>query len=957
MDLVLGAVAPIPGSRPTLRLDSTGYPGRRGGGKLTTNGAEPLDIGLLGPVRVLRGAVPVDIGGVRPQTLLAILALRAGSPVSLDVLTDELWAGEPPDGSPTTLRSYVSRLRTAMGASATIDRRSTGYVLDVPRDWVDVVRFESTVRAGRALLDGGRFRRAAAVLREALELWRGRPFDGLPADGSFRSETARLEELRLHALESRIEADLASGRAGDLVDELEGLLAEHPFREHLWRHLMLALYRAGRQADALAAYHRARAALDEQLGIQPGEELQTLEAAILRQDLPVAADRRPMLGVPAALTSFVGRSTEVAEIVELLRGKRLVTLVGLGGVGKTRLSIEAARRALDDIVDGIAFVDLAALSDPAHLSAQVAASLGLQESVAGDLGSALAEHVGSTAALLILDNCEHLREAAAELAQGLLATSPDLRILATSREILDVAGEAPYPVPPLDEDDAVRLLVDRATLTRHGLEIDEAAMATAARICRDLEALPLAIELAAARTKALSLDEIADRLGDRFQFLVSWRRLTSARHRTLREAMGWSYELLAPDEQRLLARLSVFPAGASLDSVAAVCLDGDDLEAGRLIERLIDASLVVPIDGELGTRLRLLETVRQYAAERLPEDELPALQRRHAERVLAIAESTNLGLEGASHASRFDVARTELPSIRAAIHWAGDTDPSLAVAIAAALERFWAFIQPRDSIAMLTALLADDSLSDAERARVLRCRGGCRYASGDFAGGVEDYESALEIHRRLDDRAHQAHLLMRIAVEAQRKRDGPEARRLLDEAAAIGGDERFASDRYVSLEIEADLAFDEGRLDDAFAMLERAGQLATEAGDTIWLLDSLQAIADRASDAGRFAVAEPAAREALILARKRDVRSSVIWGLAFLGRLAAEASLHERAGRIWGGLEAEVERGGPVGQWESEAEERRAHVASAGGAAFHAGVAEGLQLSLDAVIEEALAET
>ena len=892
---------------------------------------------------------------MRPQTLLAILALRAGSPVSLDALTDELWAGEPPEGSPTTLRSYVSRLRTALGRAGPIERRGTGYILDVPRDWVDVVRFESAVRAGRELLDLGRSRRATAVLGEALELWRGQPFTGLATEGSFRAEGARLEELRLHALESRIEADLASGRADELVDELEALLDEHPFRERLWRHIMLALYRAGRQADALAAYHRARAALDEQLGIEPGEELRELEAAILRQDVPRTADRRqPMLGVPVPLTTFIGRTKEVADVVALLKSARLVTLVGVGGVGKTRLSIEAAHRALDDVVDVVAFVDLAALAEPSHLAAQVATSLGVAEAPADALATALAEQLGSASLLLVLDNCEHLREAAAALAHDLLRTSPHLRILATSRQSLDVAGEATYQVPPLDEQDAVRLLFDRATLTRQGLPMDEPATATAARICQSLDGLPLAIELAAARTKALSLDEVAERLRDRFRFLVAWGRLTTARHRTLREAMDWSYELLAPDEQRLLTRLSVFPAGAPLESVAAVCLEDDLQEAERLLERLVDASLVVPIQHSLGTRYRLLETVREYAADRLSPDELPVLQRRHAEHTRVLAEGMNLGLEGRSHASRFDLARLELPSIRAAIRWAADADLPTAVAIAGALERFWAFTQPRESIGMFTDLLARDALSDADRARMLRCRGGSRYSSGDFADGIVDYEAALAIHRRLGDRAHQAHLMMRIAVEAQRNGDTQAARRLLDEAAAIGGDERFSPDHYVGLEIEADLAFNAGRHDDGFALLEQARERATAAGDTVWQLDSLNATADRASDLRREDIAVPAARAALALARENEIRPSVIWGLAILARLAAEAGSHRRAGRLWGAIEADLERGGPVGQFELEADARRAHLASLGGAAFESGVEEGPAVPLDAVIDEAL---
>jgi predicted ATPase len=861
-------------------------------------------------------------------------------------------------------------LRAALGNAAPIDRVSAGYVLDVPADSVDASRFDALVREGGALLDRRRYRRAADVFRSALELWRGRPFAGLAEDGAFQAETVRLEELRMHAIESRIEADLELGRAAEIVDELEALAVGHPFRERLWRHLMLALYRAGRQADALAAYHRARAALDENLGLEPGDELRELEAAILRQDVPSADSRRqPTAGVPAQLTSFVGRTRELDEVQALMRRSRLVTLVGVGGVGKTRLAIEAAQRALRNAVDAIAFVDLAALADPALVPAHVAASLGVREAPGQALTAAVAEQVGTTDFLLVLDNCEHLRAATASLAQTLLSTSADLRILATSREVLDVAGEAPYPVSPLgfpgpDDDqaavrgsEAVRLLVERATLTRHDLHVDDAAYDTAARICRELDGLPLAIELAAARTKALSLDEVAERLRDRFQFLVSWRRLSAARHRTLREAMDWSYELLAPDEQRLLARLSVFPAGATLASIASVCLDGDEDEAGRLIERLADASLVVPIDAGPGTRYRLLETVRQYAAERLPDDELPALSRRHAERVRALAQSTNLALEGTGSTMSYDLAREELPSIRAAIQWAAGADPALGLEIACALERFWVVSHAREGIPTFDALLAGDGVPDELRARGLRCRGGCRYYIGDFEGGVEDYEQALAIHRGLGQRAEAAHLLQRLAIEAHRLGDPGRARDLFDEAAAIGGEDRYAADEYVGLRLLSDLEFDAGRVDEGLDLLQRSVERSAAAGDDWWEIDARTQMAERALDLGRLEGAAASAREAIRLSRKIDDRLTTVWALSILAREAAARGLGHRAGRIWGGLEAEVERGGPIGQWEPEHDAARARIASMAGEDFEPGIAAGRSQSLDEVIAVAIGDT
>jgi predicted ATPase/DNA-binding SARP family transcriptional activator len=918
-------------------------------------------------VRVLVDGSPVDVGGLRAEVLLALLSVRVNAPVSSDALIDELWAGEPPDGAATTLRSYVSRLRSALGPAASIQRLTSGYVLGVPAEAIDVTRFETLSRAGRELRQRGRHRRAASVLANALQLWRGEAFAGLPLEGLLGVEAVRLHELRLNVLEERLEADLDLGRSTVLIEELESLLLQHPFRERLWHHLLLALYRGGRQADALAAYHRARVALDEELGIEPGPELQALEAAILRQDVPDPAGERirPMESPPLQLTSFIGRRQELDAIRTLLFRSRLVTLVGLGGVGKTRLAIEAAGRANTDLVDAMAFVDLATVSDPALIAPQALAAMAIEARPGETAVAAVARDLSGTDALLVLDNCEHVRDAAASFVSDLLAAAADLRILATSREALDIGGETVFAVPPLgvpragDDDiagrdsDAVRLLVDRVTLRRHGMRLDDDAYQAAARICQELDGLPLAIELAAARTTALSLPEIAARIQDRFEFLVSSRRLTPPRHRTLREALDWSFELLGPDEQLLLTNLSVFPAGARLRSVAAVCLDGDERASVRLIEHLVDASLLVPVDGPRGTRYRLLETVRQYADERLSDADRDALRRRHAEHARTIAASTKLSLEGTGSEMSFDLAREEVASIRAAIQWATEADLSLAAEIACSLERFWATNQLQEGAAIFTRLLDAGSLGAALRARVLRCRGGCLYISGDYAAGVKDYEEALAIHRRLGQHAYEAHLLVRLAVDAQRVGDDARARTLLEEAGRVGGDTRFPVDAYVTLNLAADLAFDAKRVDDALALLQQAADRAGEAKDAWWRAGTLQQLADRALTSGRIAVAGPAAREALRWSRGIGDRQSVIYGLASLAWEAAASGRHLRAGRLWGGLTGEVDRAGPVGQWELEQEALRAHV-DLGGEAFRIGVAAGRLLSLDQVIEEAL---
>jgi predicted ATPase len=539
-----------------------------------------------------------------------------------------------------------------LGADAAITSSGAGYALEVAGDDVDATRFERLANEGHEALERGATRRAALRLRSALEIWRGPAFAGDSDEGVLRTEAQRLEDLHVSALEDRIEADLALGEAAELVDELEGLVRDYPYRERLWRQLMLALYRAERQTDALGVYRRARHLLDEELGLEPGEELQRLEQAILRHEVPAARPPEERHNLPAPVSSFVGRETELADIDRLLGTRRLVTLSGVGGVGKTRLALEAASRALGESPDGVFLVDLSALTERALVDRQIANVLDIREQPGAPLVEQLLVRLRDADLLIVLDNCEHLRETCADLCGRLLASCPRLRVLATSREALGVPGEVDYPVPPLpvpssgaDPDDlraseAVRLFLARASDAQARRSDAPEALATAARICRDLDGLPLAIELAAARAKAFSFEEIASRLDDRFQFLVSWRRLSPARHRTLRATMDWSYELLSDDERRLLDRLAVFAGGFTLVDVAAVCLDGLDGGADDLVARLVEASLIVPEEREGETRYRLLETVRQYAAERLEtNEETVAVQRRHADHFLTVAES------------------------------------------------------------------------------------------------------------------------------------------------------------------------------------------------------------------------------------------------------------------------------------------------------------------------------
>lgn len=709
-----------------------------------------IELRLLGRVEAVRSGSALPLGGPRQRALLALLLIEPGKPVSVDRLAEELWHGEPPPAAATTVRAYVSRLRKSLGADAPITAGASGYALNVPNETVDARRFERLIREGEEALTRRAPRRAADRLRSALELWRGRPFEALGDEGALRREADRLEELRLSALEARIEADLELGESTDLVAELEGLVDRHPYRERFWRQLMLALYRSDRQADALAAYRRARELLDRELGIEPGDELKGLEQAILRQDVPAVAPQEERHNLPAALTSFVGRETELAEIQRLIGQARLVTLTGVGGAGKTRLALEHATRALDEFPDGVYLVDFSALADPMLVSRQVAAALGVREQAEAEIDELLSARLRAADLLLVLDNCEHLRDACAELARDLLESSRQLRVLATSREPLGAPGEVDYPVPPLGvpaadapseelrASESVRLLLARAREARPRLSDDEGFLVSAGRICRDLDGLPLAIELAAARAKALSLDDIASRLTDRFRFLVSWRRLAPARHRTLREAVDWSYDLLAEDERALLARLSVFVGGFTLDAVANVCLDGDDQRALELVGRLVDASLVVPDEVDRETRYRLLETIRQYAAERLEEiGGADGLRRACGRYFVDVVERV---YEALKHGDPSESARpyawfdAEQDNLRAALDYAVTGEPEDELRLAAGLWRFWwvrgQLSEGRERLAR--ALGRGTEVAPAVRARALQGCAGLAWAQGDY---------------------------------------------------------------------------------------------------------------------------------------------------------------------------------------------------------------------------------
>ncbi|MDQ4104313.1 MAG: winged helix-turn-helix domain-containing protein [Actinomycetota bacterium] len=815
-----------------------------------------MEFRILGPLEVADEGRPVTLPGNRERAVLVLLLLSANRVVPVERLVEDLWEEKVPEGAAGALRVFVSRLRKTLreaGGNAILLTKPPGYLLQIERDALDAARFEDLLTEGREHAARGDHETAAARLRQALSLWRGPALADVADAPLARAEAARLEEARLAALEERVEADLACGRHVEVVPELNHLTKAHSLRERLWGQRMVALYRSGRQAEALHVYQELRRLLAEELGLEPSTELARLENAILRHapelDTPGLAARRatkqsqvslgpttflfsdivastrrwegdpeamavdlarhdellrasieatggqvfshtgdgmaaaftvasdaiaaavaaqraltaaawaapgqlrvrmaihvgeaqrragnyfgpalnrvarllgiasggqvlcsqavaelvgadlpaevelidlgeyrlaglarpervfqlvhadlpsqfpplrslsaPRHNLPVALTPFVGRSRELDELSTLLAGSRLLTLTGVGGAGKTRLALQGAAAALPAYPDGVWMVELAPLRDGAQLASAVAAALTFETSAFDTpeaLKDRLIDHLTTRQTLLLLDNCEHLVGGVARLVHAFVTRCPGVTVLATSRERLGVPGEVTWKVPPLslppfgaavDEltgSDAGAFFCERARAARPAFDVDTTNAAAVTRICRRLDGIPLALELAAARIQVLSPAQVADRLDDRFQLLTGRERIAVPRQQTLRATVDWSYELLSPAEQRALAHLAIFPDTFDLEAAEAVMLDEGSGAAPNdaldMLCRLVDKSLVVVHSEGPAPRYRLLETIRQYGAEKLAEAGQEAtVRRRHRDAFIARAEA------------------------------------------------------------------------------------------------------------------------------------------------------------------------------------------------------------------------------------------------------------------------------------------------------------------------------
>jgi predicted ATPase/DNA-binding SARP family transcriptional activator len=739
-----------------------------------------LQIELLGPVEARVDGRAVPLGGPRPRALFALLALMGGRVVTTDRLIDELWGEDPPGRARNTLQIHISRLRKALAEAGADGGRlvtqAGGYLLDVRPGERDVDRWQRALDAAQRARADGEPRVARDRVEEALGVWRGQPLEGVNTNSLLAAERARLEEERLGAVIEGIELDLELGRHAELLGQLEALVIAHPFKERLVELQMLALYRSGRQADALAAFQAARRRFVDELGIEPGQPLRDLQADVLKHAVelsprggmtleaaspPVAPSTR---GVPVPPNRTIGREHDVVTIGEQLRAGsvRLLTLTGPGGVGKTRLALEAARAVRADFTDGAHFVPLAALRRPEDVPAAIVKALGIS-ALSGESPDDTAERfLAAKRLLLITDNLEHL-PAAAPFISRLLDACPSLTILATSRGPLGLQAEERYPVSPLalpvagtphGPADAVALFCERARAHDSEFELTDGNADAVAEICRRVDGLPLAIELAAARCGLLSPTEIAERLEIALGLPGAGARDAPARQQTLAATIDWSHELLSDAEKQCFARFAVFAGGATVEAAETITAGGLDTLDGLVAKSLLTRRR----QALASTRLGMLETIRAYAGERFASArDAEAVREDHYRYYLSLAQrhGTDRALRGAGareHLARLD---DEIDNLHSALGWAvAQSSAERAVAIVAALGSYWVMRQrygdAADWVDRALNLPGADS-QPALRVRALCTKARCLWPMGRRAEQRAVLAEAVTIARRLGD--------------------------------------------------------------------------------------------------------------------------------------------------------------------------------------------------------------
>ncbi|HLZ22642.1 MAG TPA: BTAD domain-containing putative transcriptional regulator [Ktedonobacterales bacterium] len=851
------------------------------------------------------------------------------------------------------------------------------------RDQLDVGRFEDLLRRGKELLNESPAE-AAVVLGEALSLWRGPALADVADAGFAQAEAARLADLRVVAQESRIEAQLALGHQSDLVGELEALVRQHPMRERLCGLLMLCLYRSGRQAEASQAYQGIRERLVEELGMEPGPELQQLLEQILNQHAAIGPPRRRVVSPSAErtnlsleLSSFVGRSAELEEIKRFLHEARLVTLTGAGGIGKTRLALHLGSQLVDEYADGVWLVELAAVTDPGILPQIMLATLDFTQQPGRTPLESLISALASQERMCIIDNCEHLVDAVARLCDSLLRRCPRLRVLATSREPLGLEGETTWRVPSLattsdsastpwfdrPSPEAVQLFVERAVAARPGFGLTDDNSGSVARICNRLHGIPLAIELAAARVRRMSVTAIEEHLDDCFELLASGSRVSLPRQQTLQATLDWSHDLLTPDEKKLFRRLSVFLGGFTLSGVGAVCADAEvDTARASVLDclgGLVDKSLVLWEEGsDPSPHYRLLEPVRQYGRDRLMEaGETEDTQRKHAHFYLALGEEAQVGLRGPHQLVWFRRVEDELDNFRVCFEWILREDGALALRLVLALWRYWtdAHYGGEGREWLIRALAAHPHRDDL-RAHGLYGASFWTSYRGEYAEARRLGQECLLLAQQLGSSLLTGHALIALGcVESLERRKGwiEQSRTLCEQAEPLLRQSASPDELARELNNIGVILREAGDLITAKAKLEEAVSLAHSLGDTMLMHVTLNTLAGIQFEGGEVEAADAHCRRALRIAGDLRSHGWVMTSLTLLALMAAATEQPQRCLRLLGAASVLQKRIGLVSssEWSRRrAEAERSARQHLGQEAADAAWREGIQMSLmDAV--------